>query len=130
MGRMASRVAKQALLGERIDIVNCEKAVVTGKRQMVLAHYQWRRELGSRPTKGPFFPAMSDRFVRRIVRGMLPYKQEKGEKAFKRVMCYRGLPPEFQGKKLESFSDIDVRKAPSMPFVTVEEICKHLKEQP
>ena len=28
LGRMATVVAKEALLGEKIDIINCEKAVV------------------------------------------------------------------------------------------------------
>jgi len=30
LGRMVSYVAKKALLGEKVDIVNCEKAVITG----------------------------------------------------------------------------------------------------
>ena len=32
LGRMAAVVAKQALLGEDINIVNCEKAVITGDK--------------------------------------------------------------------------------------------------
>ena len=36
LGRMATFIAKQALLGEDIKIVNCEKAVITGDRKEIL----------------------------------------------------------------------------------------------
>lgn len=125
MGRLATRVAKAALLGEKVDIVNCENAVITGNKTMVLAKYKRKRELGI-PLKGPYFPRVPDRFVRRIIRGMLPYKQPKGKVAFKRVMCYMGVPEEFKDKKMENFREADVSKLPSMKFVSVKEICKFL----
>ena len=86
VGRLATIVSKRALLGETIDIINCEKAVLTGDRDLLLRKYREKRDRGT-PLKGPFLSFLPDRFVRRIIRGMLPYKQEKGSKAFKRVMC-------------------------------------------
>jgi len=127
LGRLASYVAKQALLGEKVDIVNCEKAVLTGNRKSVLADYKRRNERGSRPTKGPFMPKMPDRFVRRCIRGMLPYKQEKGIKAFKRVMCYIEIPDEFKDKQIETIDDFNVSKVPSLKYVYIGEICKLMK---
>ena len=73
LGRMAAFAAKKALLGEKVDIINCEKAVVSGSKRDVLARYKQKRERTT--IKGPFFPKVADRFVRRTVRGMLPYKQ-------------------------------------------------------
>ena len=129
LGRLASYVAKKALLGEKIDVVNCEKAVLTGNRKSVLMHYKRRNERGTRPTKGPFMPKMPDRFVRRCIRGMLPYKQEKGIKAFKRVMCYIGIPDEFKDKKIEIIDNFNVSKVPSLRYVYIGEICKLMKER-
>jgi len=127
LGRLASYVAKKALLGEKVDVVNCEKAVLTGNRKSVLADYKRRNERGSRPTKGPFMPKMPDRFVRRCIRGMLPYKQEKGIKAFKRVMCYIEIPDEFKDKQIETIDDFNVSKVPSLKYVYIGEICKLMK---
>ena len=77
VGRLSSKIAKRALLGEKIDLINCEKAVLTGRKKSIFAKYKQRKERGN-PLKGPFLSMMPDRFVRRIVRGMVPYKQEKG----------------------------------------------------
>ncbi len=129
LGRLASYVAKKALLGEKIDIVNCEKAVLTGNKKSVFADYKKINELGTRPTKGPFMPKMPDRFVRRCIRGMLPYKQEKGIKAFKRVMCYIGIPDEFKDKKTETLDNFNVSKVPSLKYVYIDEICRSMKER-
>ena len=46
LGRMATFVAKQALLGEEISIVNCEKAIMTGNKQQILAKYKKKNEYG------------------------------------------------------------------------------------
>jgi len=72
---------------------------------------------------------MPDRFVRRCIRGMLPYKQEKGRKAFKRVMCYIGIPDEFKDKKTETIENCNVSKVPSLKYVYISEICKLMKER-
>jgi large subunit ribosomal protein L13 len=101
LGRMATEVAKQAMLGEQIAVVNCEKAIVTGTKPRILATYKPRRERGY-ALKGPFYPRMPDRIVRRTIRGMLPYKQYRGKIAYKNVMCYIGIPKELKDKKLET----------------------------
>jgi len=129
LGRLASYIAKKALLGEKVDIVNCEKAVIVGNKKSVIAGYKRRNELGSRPTKGPFMQKMPDRFVRRCIRGMLPYKQEKGIKAFKRVMCYIGIPDEFKNEKIETLDNFNVSNVSSLKYVYVGEICNLVKER-
>ena len=125
VGRMSAVIAKKALLGEKIDVVNCEKAVVTGSRAAVLDKFEQKR---NRKTirKGPYVSRMPDRFVRRIIRGMLPYKKEKGEVAFDRIMCYIGVPKEFEGKKFETVDLANVNKREVIKFMTVNEICKSL----
>lgn len=126
VGRMVTVIVKRALLGEKIDIVNCEKAIVTGNKENVFEKYRLRTNLGG-PFKGPFLSRMPDRFVRRIVRGMLPYKQEKGRTAFKRVMCYNSIPNEFKNMKMEKIKEADISRVKSLKYMTVGDICKSLR---
>ena len=37
LGRLASRVAKDALLGEEVKVINCDKVIVSGKKVQVFA---------------------------------------------------------------------------------------------
>ena len=127
VGRMATEVAKKALMGDTIDIVNCEKALMTGKRKEIFERLRIKKKRGD-ALKGPFFQSMPDRFIRRIIRGMLPYKQEKGELAFKRVMCYIGVPDKFKAKKFETIKNAHISKSRALSYTSVEEICKHLKK--
>lgn len=122
-GRLGSFVAKKALQGEKIEIVNCGDAVITGSRSAILEHYKERWERGT-PRWGPFFYKKEDRFLKRLIRGMLPYKQEKGRKAFERIRCYIGVPAEFNGKKFESVPGAHVSKMQNLKYMRVKEICE------
>ncbi len=126
LGRMAAYVSKKALLGEKVDIVNCEKAIVTGSKKDVFNHYKQRENRGG-PFHGPFIPKLPDRFVRRAIRGMLPYKQYKGKIAFDRIMCYISVPNNFKDEKMEKIKDADISKLNTLKYVTVGNICKFLK---
>ena len=91
MGRLASTVAKRLLKGEDITIVNAEKSIVTGARKRIIEKYKARRARG-KPRKGPHYPRMPDRLLRRAVRGMLPYQKPHGRTAFKKLRVYIGVP--------------------------------------
>ena len=125
LGRLASYVSKRSLLGERIDIVNCESAIITGNWKNIFQKYKIRSSIGT-PMKGPFYPKIPDRFVRRAIRGMLPYKKEKGRKAFERVMCYIGVPEKFKDKAFSTVQEADVKKMGNLKYVTVSRICEYL----
>lgn len=103
LGRIAAYAAKQALQGKTVNIVNCEKAVVTGSRNLAIREYTDIRNKGGTSFKGPFFPKHTDKILKRTIRGMLPYKQGRGELAFSRVKCYNGLPAEFAAAKKITF---------------------------
>ena len=125
LGRMATKVAKLALEGEPVTIVNCSGAVVSGNKRQILNRFKQKLDMGA-PLKGPYFPKYPERIVRRVVRGMLPYKQEKGEKAFKRVMCYRDIPDKLKNEKIETIENAKYTKLPNLKFVRVMEISKFL----
>ena len=124
LGRMASFVAKKALEGETIVIVNAEKAIISGNEENIKEKYKTRRDVGDR-YKGPFFPRMPDRIVRRAIRGMLPYKTTRGKEAYKRVKVFIGVPDEYKDAekiKLEWTAD----KLRDRKFVRIEDIARWL----
>ena len=123
LGRMTTYAAKKALQGEEVDIVNCEKAIITGNKRRIFEKYKRISELGNQ-FKGPFLSRMPDRFVRRVIRGMLPYKHGKGKDAFKRIMCYMSVPIQFNDKKMETIKEADISRVKSLKYTTVGEICK------
>jgi large subunit ribosomal protein L13 len=103
MGRLSAHVAKRLLHEKELEvvIVNAEKAIVSGNKRMVFQKFKDKRAL-NHPRKGPYFPRFPDRILKRSIRGMLPYQQDKGRNALKRVKVYMGIPKEFQGKKTKS----------------------------
>jgi len=125
LGRFATVAAKKALLGEEIVIVNCENAIISGKKEEIIERYKQKVKRGI-PLKGPYFPKQSDLVVRRTIRGMLPFKTAKGREAFKRVMCYTHVPSEYQNKKLESIKTAHVSKLPSLYYMRLGDVCRLL----
>lgn len=125
LGRMATRVAKAALLGEKVDVVNCEKVIITGSRRPIIERYFAKRNRGE-PNRGPYQYRMPDRFVRRAIRGMIPYKKEKGKKAFKGIMCHIGVPDKFKDQKMETFEEANIKKLKNTKYITVLEISREL----
>ena len=125
LGRMASVVAGRALAGEEIAIVNAEKAIVSGDRAYVLADYYRKRNRGSREG-GPFYPRRPEHIIKRTIRGMLPYKRERGIAAFKRIKVYVGVPVEFSAMERESPKAAHIDRLSSPRYVTVGAISTNL----
>ncbi|MEM3356947.1 MAG: 50S ribosomal protein L13, partial [Candidatus Bathyarchaeia archaeon] len=109
LGRMASEVAKKLLNGEKVVIVNAEKAVLSGKKKSKVAEAKEFLEVGS-PGRGPFHYRQPDRILRKTVRGMLPFKQPKGKMAYKRLKVFIGVPEEFKGQQMIKFDEAQASK--------------------
>jgi large subunit ribosomal protein L13 len=120
MGRIASYAAKQALLGKTIDIVNCEKVLISGKKNAVIATYKAKSARGGTAQKGPYISRTVEGIFRRTVRGMLPWSKARGREAFKRVRCHVGVPQEFQNSKKINFN-AEFNK----PFVVLKDLLRH-----
>ncbi len=125
LGRMCAKAAKQALLGQDVAVVNCEQALVTGNKKDIIAMHAHRLQRGQ-PQKGPFIQRKADRFVRRVIRGMLPFHQDRGRTAYARVKCYIGLPEAFAGQKAETVKGAAITKVQNLKYITVKEICRQL----
>lgn len=126
LGRLASIAAKQALLGDEVRVVNCEKIIISGKRKNVLVHEHQRYNRIGYPLKGPKVSRLPHLFVRRSIRGMLPRKQSRGRVALKRVLCYIGVPEEFQKEQLITLEKASAGKLPNLYYVTLADVCQQL----
>ena len=127
-GRLASVVAKMLLRGEEIIIVNAEKAVVVGHRKDVIDRFKRRLEWRTyyNPEKrGPKIPRSPDRILRRMVRGMLPWKSPRGKAAFKKLKVYIGVPEEYKNERFIDLLEAR-RKSDKVAALTLEEISKEL----
>ncbi len=120
LGRAVTVIAKQLLLNPKLEVVviNAEKAVITGAPVFTIQKFKQRRARGQ-SRKGPYYPRRPDRIFKRAVRGMLPYQQERGREALKRVKCFHGAPGRYAGKgtKIEGAHNLRTAK-----FVTLQQL--------
>ncbi len=122
LGRLASEVAQEILDGEEIRIVNAEKIFITGEKQNILDKYKTKRARGKQ-MNGPNFPRRPEKIFRRTVRGMVPHREPRGRKAFKRLYAYIGTPSEFED---EEIIDPDVKDSTGKLGLTLGEVSEHL----
>ena len=122
LGRLASYAARKALAGERIFIVNAEKAVISGNPDFVLKRYREMIKRGD-PYHGPFFPRLPDRILKRTIRGMLSHRKPRGREALKRVKVYISVPEELSSKEKE-FKRTENKL--ECKFITLGKLSKHL----
>lgn len=104
LGRMASMIAKRLLNGEEIAIINAEKTIISGNQKQILENYDQKRKRGSTEF-GPYYPRRPDHILKRTIRGMLPYRTQRGMDALRRVKVYVGVPGEFYGVEAETLED-------------------------
>ncbi|MFA5406252.1 MAG: 50S ribosomal protein L13 [Candidatus Nanoarchaeia archaeon] len=123
-GRLASTIAKMALQGETIRVVNAEKVLISGNPLSTVKDFTERIHRGN-ALKGPYQPRRADRLFKRIIRGMLPYKKDLGEKAFKRIKTYLGVPTEFEGK-VEVIKNTLVVNSNIIKYITLETLSKRI----
>ena len=125
IGRLCSYAAKQALLGKKINIYNCENAVISGPKNYTFERYHHLIEDTGQPFRGPNYPKRADMFVRRIVRGMVPFRQTRGIEAFKRIMCYISAPADLKDK-IKKHEPADMKRLNTVKFITIKELIRRL----
>ncbi len=128
VGRMASVIAKRLLEGEKIIIINAEKAVLSGKKKSGVREAKEFLGVGH-PKKGPFHYRRPDRVVRKILRGMLPYKQPKGKQAYKRLKVFIGRPEELGDRKVETLRQAHAEKL-KCPYFMLGQLAKEIGWNP
>ncbi|MDE1857219.1 MAG: 50S ribosomal protein L13 [Candidatus Micrarchaeota archaeon] len=101
LGRLASTVAKRLMHGNEVVIANASKAIISGDRKVIAARYKTRLDLLEKenPEHSPYWSRRPDMLVKRIVRGMLPYRLPKGKAAYRRLKVYIDAAPELKNAK-------------------------------
>lgn len=124
-GRVASFVAKAALKGNKVILINAEQSVITGKRENILEEFIWRRSLKNKanPEHSPKFPRVPHLLVKRMIRGMLPWKTKRGREAYKRIFAYTGVPKEYISSKAIKIPKSELK--PFRKYMTILDICKY-----
>ena len=127
LGRLASAAAKELLNGKNVYIVNAEAAVISGSKKVIKEKYKTRLDLQEKenPEHSPYWSRRPDMLVKRVVRGMLPYRMPRGKEAFKRLKVFMGVPEELKGVKP---ADLNIKDPKSIysGYITVAELSKLL----
>jgi large subunit ribosomal protein L13 len=129
LGRMGSLVAKMLLLGDNVIIINAEKAAISGRNRFIINFYKKHSNIKTHtnPIKGPFFYRKPNLFVRRTIRGMLPWNYPRGRQAYKNLKVYIGIPKtlKIDESKIERFSEFSVDHLKG-PYTEVSKLTQEL----
>ena len=72
------------------------------------------------------FKAKADRILKRTIRGMLPYKKQRGQDALKRVKVYLGEPSEFEGQEAETIEDAKIGQIERKKYLELGKLSEHI----
>ncbi len=70
-------------------------------------------------------PRKPDGYVRRVIRGMLPWKKPSGKQAFHRVKVYIGTPDEYRDRPGETIEGAESSKL-RVPYITVARLSEEI----
>lgn len=126
-GRMCSHVSKLLLQGNRVAIVNAEKAMLSGNRYKTIEEYKEHLEINSvtNPIHGPFHPRRPDTILTKMVRGMVPKQKTHGIEAFQRLRVYIGVPEEMKSAKMQTFEDSKITRQEAN-YISMGDVAKQV----
>ena len=101
IGRLASKVAKELLNGQRVTVVRCELLMRSGSlfRNKLKWHEFLNKRINTNPRRGFHHFKTPSRMFWKTVRGMLPHKTPKGSAALARLKVFEGIPYPYDHKK-------------------------------
>ncbi|MFW9999800.1 MAG: 50S ribosomal protein L13 [Candidatus Hodarchaeota archaeon] len=134
LGRFCSHIAKKALLGEYIVIINAKDAIVSGTKRNIHENYLAKLKISTatNPRRGPFHERRPDTFMRRVVKQMLPRKKLRGKEALKRVHVYISDIPERFKKRYQTLvpneiNNVDKKRLSYYNrYITLENLCQRI----
>jgi large subunit ribosomal protein L13 len=127
LGRLGAKAAKYLLSGEDVAVLNAEKIVIVGRTEKIVGKYWERRQRKDKanPENSAKTPRRPDFFVKRVIRGMLPFKKTRGRKAFRGLRVYVGEPAQFKDVVREDLSKMSCLNVKSR-YVDVGKVCERL----
>lgn len=134
LGRLCSVIAKKALLGEYIVIINAKDAIISGSKRDIHEKYLAKLNISTatNPRRGPFHERRPDTFMRRVIKQMLPRKKLRGKEAIKRVQVYiSDIPGRFKSKYQKivpkEIDNVDKQRLSHYNrYITVENLCQRI----
>ena len=101
VGRLASKVAKEILRGQRVVVVRCEQLQLSGSlfRNNITFHEFLRKANNTNPRRNFKHFRSPSRMFWRSLRGMLPHKSPRGKAALDRLRVFEGIPYPYDQKK-------------------------------
>ena len=131
MGRAASIVAKQLLMGRRITVVRCDELNINGTeiRNKIKYLNFLRKKKQTNPKKGPFHLRAPSAIFSRCVRSMLPRYTKRGQSALRRLVAYEGVPSNVAGKGQRVVIPRALRRnclLPERKFTILGDMCQHI----
>lgn len=118
LGRLAAYAAKEALKGEEIIVLNCNEIIITGNKKNIRDEFEEKRTKVGSGQKGPKISRLTERIVKRAIRGMLSnHRKGRGKIAYNKIKCYTNVPEEFK-----SAEKINLKGKEKSKFITVKEI--------
>ena len=125
VGRLGTVVAKELLRGNEVIVLNSEESIMSGNKEVVVNKLKRLKKMGQGASmKGPKIIKSSDRLLKRMIRGMLPWDKPRGREAYKRLKCYIGIPKTIEGNDLKKIKKIS-NKLPRK-FSKLKEISSQL----
>jgi large subunit ribosomal protein L13 len=122
IGRIGAFVAKKTLGGDKVFIVNSEKAIITGNKITAINKWKERRAKGGSALRGPYHSKDPEKVLKRAIRGMLPdHRSGRGKEAWSNIRCFNGVPEEYKDEKLEALKTKIKGK-----YITLEELKRKL----
>eukprot|EP00600_Ochromonadales_sp_CCMP1393_P006913 CAMPEP_0174973408 /NCGR_PEP_ID=MMETSP0004_2-20121128/11226_1 /TAXON_ID=420556 /ORGANISM="Ochromonas sp., Strain CCMP1393" /LENGTH=197 /DNA_ID=CAMNT_0016223855 /DNA_START=24 /DNA_END=617 /DNA_ORIENTATION=+ len=130
VGRLASIVAKQLLLGKKVVVVRTEELMISGslRRNKIKFAQFVKKRMNTNPARGPFHFRSPARMFWRSLRGMVPHKTVRGQSALARLACFEGIPaPYDKMKRLVVPAALkSVRLKADRNFTVLGELCKEV----
>merc|ERR1711976_753431 len=101
VGRLASKVAKEILRGQRVVVVRCEELVLSGSlfRNKLTYHEFLRKACNTNPRRQFKHFRSPSRMFWRSLRGMTPHKTSRGKAALQRLKVFEGIPYPYDQRK-------------------------------
>jgi large subunit ribosomal protein L13 len=134
LGRFCSQIAKKALLGHNIVVINAKDAIISGNKEDIHQKYLARLNVktATNPRRGPFWPRRPDVLMKNVIKKMLPRKIFRGQDAISRVHVYIGEIPARYSSKYQKLIPEELpntnrtRLSYYNKYITLENLCMRI----
>jgi len=102
IGRLASVVAKELLLGQHVVVVRAEELNIAGslfRNHLKFLSFLRKKSISNPRKHSQIHYRAPSKIFWRTLRGMMPYKTPRGAAALERLKVFEGIPAGYEMKK-------------------------------